>query len=92
MLSTTQPVGLATGVDWHRLTLKVRRNGDGYSDFLQVFLNGELLSHAKARVTPEGAALGGTWFCLTHDEVNPVPSVCFRGTGFLDDVVVTETP
>ena len=83
------PGRTVTYPDWHRLTFDIVSAPGLSNDFIRVFLDGQVLTNAAARVTPTGAETNGTWFCLARHESNPVPSLAFQGDGLVDDLCVT---
>jgi hypothetical protein len=89
---------------WYRLTITMDYDsGDGgvpipdESDYFQVKLNGTALESddAYAQVLPNQTTFTvGSWFRAANtvtaadDKIN---SICFQGTGFIDDLAVTST-
>ncbi len=86
VLTPVQPVGPPESGVWHRLTLLVRKDGDGSNDFIKVVFDGTALTHEKARINPEQPETGGEWFCLIRDEDNPLPALGLAGSGYVDDI------
>jgi len=86
-------------VEWIRLTLAVNMaDGDPImagdnTRFYQVYINGSVVSNAAAYPQPTRSGSGGTWFGSGADILreDPITNIVVKGTGFIDDLVVTNS-
>jgi len=83
---TNAPIGTS---DWVRLTIHMSYVSDDVEAY-QVYMNGALLSHPEGYADPTAdlATTNGTWF-LTANQFGYFQELGLSGSGFLDDLVVT---
>ena len=80
---------------WYRLTIKMASYWGGYMSVASIWLDGVKLSHPEGFTTDEEGGWpteGGAFFGLT-ESINPyyLDTISFQGTGWVDDLVVTDT-
>jgi len=98
-LEVTNHTELPIGADdWIRLTIVVNMNdnsdgGGGLWRYFQVLLNGVAVSNAVGYAAPDGLVAGGTWFAsrALYTRTDPITNIVVKGTGFIDDLVVTNS-
>jgi hypothetical protein len=82
---TNAPIGTS---DWVRLTIHMSYNQVDL-EWYQVYMNGALLSHPEGYASPDDLTVtNGTWF-LTASQSGYFQELGLSGSGFLDDLVVT---
>ncbi len=82
--------------DWIRLTIAVNMK-DGNEEienvrYFKVYVNGEPVTNGAAYTLPNAeSVLGGSWFAsgALLSRSAPITNVIFKGTGYIDDLVVT---
>lgn len=77
--------------DWARLTMIMDNTSDTllHHHYVQVYVNGTLMTHADAYQRPDGALqAGGSWFIMGGTNTPAIQSIEFNGYGLSDDLVV----
>jgi len=84
--------GTINPTNWYRLTIQMAGDGNLIAlPVFQVYLDGQVLTHANAFDTIDTAPTpGGSWFisATTDESLN---SVAFQGTGMVDELVVADS-
>ena len=87
--------------DWIRLTVVMWYRADAQFDYFQIVLNNsQPVTHLKGVGEPTGVDYddshfytnNGSWFIATEQTVGNMKALAFNGTGYLDDLVVTNGP
>ncbi|NLF22508.1 MAG: hypothetical protein GX590_05040 [Lentisphaerae bacterium] len=86
--------------DWYRLTIELEHNNDVGAQASKISVNGIPVTNANAYSADWAANLldeeqmapdGGDWFLsAAASDVTSVSTVQFKGTGYIDDLVVTK--
>jgi len=79
-----------TPEQWYRLTLKLSNTADFGLTAAEIWLDGTQLTHANGALDANTFS-GGPFFFLLHDFNILLNQVSFQGTGYVDDLVVTDT-
>lgn len=74
---------------WYRLTIKLSTIFGGYANAFQIWLDGELLTHAKG-AQEEPPAFNGSYFFPIDTSSSTLEQISFQGTGAVDDLAVTD--
>jgi len=73
---------------WYRLTIKLATGVFGGQPTFEMWLDGNLLTHANGAVNTQTFS-GGPWFFPLYNTVT-LTQISFQGTGALDELVVTD--
>ncbi|MEI7901644.1 MAG: hypothetical protein WCK89_15435 [bacterium] len=84
----SEVIGTISPGTWHRLTIELGVPAGIGMAASQISLDGVVITHANAYTTP-AAELGGSWFLNLTSNFG-LNGVAFKGTGGVDELVVTD--